>query len=107
MHKRIMFRYMDHSDAIEKYIYKKIQRLDKFFKREPLPINIDMTLAAHREKHYFNVEFKVNSTHYHSVVKTEGHDMYAMIDDAVSIMIKDITRKKEKMGHGFHLNYNV
>jgi ribosomal subunit interface protein len=107
MHKRITFRSMDRSDAIEKYIYKNIAKLDKFLKREPLPINIEMVLEAHREKQYFNVEFKLNSTHYHIVVKTEGHDMYAMIDEAIYIMIKDITRKKEKMGHELHFSYGV
>lgn len=107
MHKRIMFRSMDRSDAIEKYMYKNLQKLDKFFKREPLPINIEMILQAHGEQHYFNVELKVNSTNYHLVVKTEGNDMYAMIDEAVHIMIKDITRKKEKMGHGLHFSYSL
>jgi len=107
MRKRITFRSMDRSDAIEKHIYNKISKLDKFFKRESSPINIEMILEAHREKQYFNVEFKVNSPHYHIVVKTEGHDMYAMIDEAVLIMIKDITRKKEKMGHELHFSYSV
>ena len=105
MHKRIMFRFMDHSDAIEKYIQKKIEKVDKFFKREPLPIKIDMVLEAHREKDFFKVEFRVNSYHYHITAQTEGHDMYAMIDEAVHKMIKDITRRKDKLGHELHLSY--
>lgn len=107
VNKRITFRSMDRSDSIEKYIHDKIQKIDKFFKREPLPINIEMILEAHREKHYCNVEFKVNSTNYHLVVKTEGRDMYTMIDEAVAIMIKDITRQKGKMGHGLHVSYGA
>ena len=107
MHKRITFRSMDRSNAIEKYIYDKIQKLDKFFKREPLAAKIEMIVQNHHEKDYFNVELKVNSSNYHIVVRTEGHDMHAMIDEAVCIMIKDITRKKEKMGYGLHFSYGV
>ena len=98
---------MGHSDAIEKYIYKKIEKLDKFFKREPLPIYIDIVLEPHREKNFFKVDFRINSTHYHIAVQTEGIDMYAMIDDAVHKVIKDMTRKKEKMGYELYLNYSV
>lgn len=105
MHKRIMFRFMDHSDAIEKYSHKRIEKIDKFFKREPGPIYIDMVLEAHREKDFFRVEFRVNSVHYHSVIQTEGFDMYAMIDEAVCKMVKDIIRKKDKLGHELHLSY--
>ncbi len=107
MHKRITFRSMDHSDAIEKYIHKKVEKIDKFFKREPLPLHIDIILEAHRERHYFKVEFKVNSYNYHIVVNTEGMDMYHMIDEAVTKMIKEITRRKEKLGHSLHVSYGM
>ena len=107
MHKRIMFRSMDRSDAIEKYIYKNIQKLDKFFKREPLPVNIDIMLEPHREKDFFKVAFKINSIRYHIAVQVQGLDMYAVIDEAVHRIIKEITRKKEKMGHDLHLIYGV
>lgn len=105
MHKRITFRYMGRSDAIEKYVYKKIEKIDKFLKREPLPIFIDIVLESHREDDFFKVEFKIHSFHYHINVLTQGADMYAMIDEAVHKMAKDIIRKKEKMGHEFHLSY--
>lgn len=105
MHKRITFRSMAHSHAIENYIHNKIIKIEKFFKREPQPIYIDIILEPHREKHFFKVEFKVNSYHYHVVVKTEGMDMYMMIDDAITRIIKEITRKKERLGHELHLSY--
>ena len=98
---------MAHSDAIEKYIHTKIQKLDKFFKREPQPIYIDIVLEAHREKHFFDVELKINSTHYHIFIQTEGCDMYAMIDEAVHRAVKDIAKKKEKMGYDLHFSYSI
>ncbi len=98
---------MAHSDAIESYIYSKIEKLKKFFKREPNPIYIDIVLEPHREKNFFKVEFKLHSFHYHIVIKTEGFDMYTIIDEAVYKMIKEIIRKKDKMGHEFRLVYTV
>lgn len=105
MHKRITFRSMSHSVAIEQYIQKKFEKIEKFFKREPQPIYIDIILEPHREKHFFKVELKISSVHYHFVVHTEGNDMYLMIDEAMHKMTKDIVRKKEKMGHELHVSY--
>ena len=105
MHKKILFRCMDHSDAIEKYIYKKIEKIDKFFKREPSPIYIDMILQSHKRKELVQVEFRVHSAHYNIIIRTEGYDIYAMIDEAVHRMIKDMTRRKDKMGHPLYLSY--
>lgn len=107
MHKRINFRSMARSEAVEKYINTKITKFEKFFKREPQPIYIDVILEPHREKHFFKVELKVNSVHYHFIAQTEGMDMYAMIDEATNKIIKDITRRKERLGHELHLSYIV
>jgi ribosomal subunit interface protein len=105
MHKRIIFRSMGHSDAIEKYIYKKIEKFDKFFKREPLPIYVDIVLEPHREKNFFKVDVRINSLHYHIAIQTEGSDMYSMIDEAVCKVSKDIVKRKEKFGHELRLSY--
>ena len=110
MHKKITFRSFDHSDAIEQYVLAKSEKLDKFFKREPLPIAIEIILESHREKHYVNVEIIVKSKNYNCIAHAQGSDMYAMIDQAVHIMIGEISRKKEKMGHDItshHLNLSL
>lgn len=105
MHKRITFRSMDHSNAIENYINKKIEKIKKFFKREPQPIYIDIILELNREKHAFKIECKLHSVHYHLITHGQGPDIYLMIDNAISKMIKDISRKKERFGHELHLSY--
>lgn len=102
MQKNITFRSMDHSDAIEKHAQDKLAKLDKFFKREPSPIIIDLVLEAHRESHYFIAELRVKSTHYDLIARTEGNDMYSMIDEAVHKMVKEISRKKERLVHDAH-----
>ncbi len=105
MHKRIMFRCMAHSDAIEQYISKKIEKLDKFFKRALLPISIYIVLDPHLQKHFYKVVCKINSGHYHKVIQNQGMDMYMMIDETIRKIIQDLSRKKEKHGPSMHLSY--
>lgn len=99
MNKKITFRSMDYSQAIEEHVLNKAEKFDKFFKREPLPVDIEIVLEAHREKHYFKVEIIVHSKNYHLVAHSEGDDMYVMIDEAVHKMVREIAHKKEMMGH--------
>lgn len=99
MHKRIMFRCMAHSDAIEKYISNKLSKLDKFFKRNSSQASIDIVLESHCHKHWYKVACTINSQQYHKTIHRQGMDMYMMIDQAIHKIIKDITRKKEQVGH--------
>jgi len=107
MQKKITFRSMAHSDAIEQYVTNKIQKISKFFKRDSSNVDMQVVLDAHREKHYFQVEFKIDSCNYHMFVKSQGSDMYAMIDEVISKISKDIARKKEKRAHGYHHAYGA
>ena len=105
MNIKITFRSMDHSDAIERYVREKIEKLYKFFKRENSDsIFISFTLEGHRTHHYFIAELKVKSAQYDLIAKKEGPEMYVMIDNVVNIMDKEISREKEKhvssMKHG-------
>ena len=97
MHRKITFRSMDHSDAIEEDIHKKLDKLDKFFKHEQEPITMEVVVEAHRTKHYFIVEFKIQSKHYNMIARSEGADMYAMIDQAGHKIERDIAREKERL----------
>jgi ribosomal subunit interface protein len=99
MHKKITFRSMDHSDAIEQHVLDKAEKLDKFFKREPLPIDIEIVLEAHHDKHFYKAAVIVKSKNYNLVAHAEGSDMYAMIDEAMHTMVREIAHKKEVMGH--------
>lgn len=97
MQTKITFRSMDHSDAVERYARKKIEKIHKFFKKEnPDSVFLSMTLEAHREHHYFIAEFKVKSPQYDLIAKKEGGEMYPMIDLVVSTMEKEIRHAKEK-----------
>ena len=99
MHKKITLRSIDRSDALEQHILKKAEKLDKFFKREPLPVDIEIILESRRQRHHFQAEIVVKSKNYHLVAKSEGSEMYAMIDDAIHKIVREIAHKKEEMGH--------
>lgn len=107
MRKRITFRSMGHSDSIEKYIYKKIEIIDKFFKRQPLPIYIDTMIEGHKERDYFTADVKLNSSQYHITIHTQGVDVYSIIDEAIYRLIKNITRKKERSHSLARLSYSL
>ena len=105
MHKRIMFRCMAHSKAIEDYISNKVTKLYKFFKRQSSPISIDIILEPHRGKKIYKVACVIHSSLYHINMQSQGMDMYMVIDEIMKKIIKDIVRKKEKNGRDFHLSY--
>jgi len=106
MNKTIIFRSMGHSDTIANYIHTQFERISKFFKREPLPINLAISLQAHHEKFVYTIQCKVNSLHYHIKVNLQGNDIYAIIDEAVHKINKEIVRKKEKFMNISHHKYN-
>jgi len=48
-------------------------------------------------KNYFIVEFRIQSRLYNFIARTEGDDMYAMIDKAEHKMMQEISREKERL----------
>jgi len=99
MNRKITFRSMDHSDIIENYINKKLDKFDKFFKDEQGPVSFEVVLEAHRIKNYFIVEVRLQSREYNFVAQAEGDDMYTMIDEAEHKMMQQVSRAKEKRIH--------
>jgi ribosomal subunit interface protein len=102
MYKKITFRSVDHSQALKEHIVQKAEKLDKFFKREPLPIDIEIVLDGHYEKHLYEAEVIIRSKNYHLIAHSQGSDMYSIIDEVINKMAREIAHKKEEMGHDIH-----
>lgn len=102
MQPRITFRAMDHSDALQTYAIEKLQKLNKFLHSERSPIDIDMVLEAHAQHDYYIAELKIHTPHYHLVAKKELSDMYAVIDEVVGKMDRELARAKEKLVDYIH-----
>ena len=97
MHRKITVRSMEHSDLIEQDINKKLDKIDKFFKHEQGPVNIEVIIETHPVKHYCIVEIKIESRQYNLVARAEGIVMRDVIDEVGHKIEKDIARAKEKL----------
>lgn len=96
MNIRIAFRNMEHSTAIENYVKKELEKVTKYLKHEDDLVNIDVVLDAARTHHHHQVEFRLNSKHYHLIASHEGADLYQEIDQTVKIMVQEVKKHKEK-----------
>lgn len=105
MYKKITFRSMDYSEAFEEHVLTKATKLDKFFKREPQPINIEIIFQAHTGKHYYTAEIIIKSKNYNLVAALEGQDLYRMIDQLIDKIVRNIAHRKEEMGHAVKVDH--
>lgn len=98
MHKRITFRHMEHSDVMEQYINKQLEKIEKFLKREPSPIYIDVVLEASKVREHPRVELRIKTPNFDEVsnYEFEGVDMYDAIDRVIDVMYRKIIEHKQK-----------
>jgi ribosomal subunit interface protein len=104
MNKKITFRHMDHSEQMEAYINKQLEKVEKFLSHENDPISVDLVLepskkhAHDRSKthpHNF-IELRVKSPHYNLISNYEGPDFYAVLDRVIDTMYRELHEAKRK-----------
>lgn len=87
------------TDAIEKYLQKKIDALEKF-------INVDddnliayaivgKTTAHHAKGNYFKAEIKIKTPRKDFFARVQKDDLYTAIDEAQDVLKRDIIKYKE------------
>ncbi len=98
MHKRITFRNMDHSDAMEQYINQQFAKIERFLAEEPTPITIGMVLEASKTREHPHVELRIKTPNYSCVSNYEknGVDMYDAIDRVIDTMYNQLCELKGK-----------
>jgi ribosomal subunit interface protein len=96
MNIRIAFRGMEHSNAIENYAHKELEKLTKFLHKEPEPIYFDLVLEADKHHLHHKVELRINSKHFHFITAREGKDLYQELDHVIKVMGREIKKHKEK-----------
>jgi len=92
----MLFRGMEHSDAVEKYTNKELRKLNKFLNESFEPIYFDLVLQADKHRTHHKVELRLRGTGLRLVAAREGKDLYREIDHVVKVMIKELQKKKEK-----------
>ena len=82
------------TDAINDYVEKKLDRIDKYFEEA----DAEVTLRAERNEQIAEISVIANGESYRAV--TEDKDLYASIDKDIDILegqIRKTKTKKEKM----------
>lgn len=93
----VTFRHMDHSPVIDEHVRKQLDRLEKFLEQERTPVSVEMIIEAKPVHSHHIIELRVNTPHFHEVVKDEGSDMYLVIDSVITTMNNQLRRLKERM----------
>lgn len=87
----IVGRNIEVTKALENAILDKSKKLDKYF-NENTPIQV--TLSVEKQRHIIEIMIPFNG---HSLrAEVDGKDMYALIDDAVAIIEKQVNKFKSK-----------
>ena len=94
----ITFRGMDHSEALEQYAVKYLTKFKKYFgKEDPDSIFIHVIVEGHLTHRMYSCETRIKSKHFNLVAKRESADMYALIDEVMHIMERELQTAKQKI----------
>jgi ribosomal subunit interface protein len=100
MKKKISFIHMDHSDAIEQHIHKKLEKIEHLLHKEKdsesTPFFCEITLKAQRQHPHHQAEFHLKTPWLNLHSHDEGTDMYIVIDSMIDKMATLIKKEKEK-----------
>ena len=107
MNKRVVFRGMDHSSAVEKYVRDNFVRIDRFFdEHAKTPITVDIVFESHPTHAAKKCEIRIFSPEYNVIVSEEGQDMYKLVHDVIDNAYLQLLHQKEKVTdsyiHGSH-----
>ena len=96
MSKRITFRNMDHTAAIENYANEHLSKIEKFLVNEPTPVSIDLVLEPSKTREHNRVELHVKTPHYDLISHHEGPQFYKVLDHVIDVMLQQLLEAKRK-----------
>lgn len=99
INKKINFRQMDSSPAIEAYINEHLPKIEQFLQNEEAPIDIDFTILPSKTRAHPKIELRVYAPpHYDLVaqIEKEGVDIYSAINMVIDTMMKQLHKSKER-----------
>jgi putative sigma-54 modulation protein len=85
----ITFRQMETSDAIDKYVRRKVSRLQKLLQQ---PMTVKVVLAVQKQLHV--AEVQISSGRKRSEAREASEEMYASIDKVVDKLERQISASK-------------
>ncbi|MFA6065872.1 MAG: HPF/RaiA family ribosome-associated protein [Candidatus Babeliaceae bacterium] len=98
MNKRIVFRGMEHSGALEKYVDDNFKKIETFLEEHPrTPITYDIVFESHPTHATKKCEVRITSPEFHVIVSKEGQDMYKVAHDALDSAYAQLLKEKAKV----------
>ena len=96
MNKRIVFRGVESSANMEKYIEEAFRKIDAFFEEHNrTPLTCDVILESHPTHATSKCEIRITSPEYRLVVHEEGQDMYKLVHDVVDKAYTRLLKEKK------------
>lgn len=93
----ITFRNMEHTQAIEDYVNKYINKFSKYLgKEDPGATFVHVILDGHFKHHKYDAEVRVKTPNYELIANREGKDMYPLIDEVMHIMERELQNAKQE-----------
>jgi ribosomal subunit interface protein len=96
MNKRITFRNMEHTLAIENYANEHLAKIEKFLEHEPTPVSIDLVMEPSKTREHNRVELMIKSPHYNVIAHHEGPHFYKVLDHVIDIAMQELLKEKRK-----------
>ncbi len=96
---RISFKNIDHSDNIEQFALKKLEKIEKLMETERPPFKVDMVITGYPTRAHNRVELLVDFANVHLLAHHEGKDIYEEISIVAKIMVEEIVKAKDKINH--------
>lgn len=86
------------TEAIEDYVNKKLESLDKFSKDTEMNIYVEVgkTTKHHKNGDLFKSEINLGLNGKNFFTNSEKDDLYAAIDESIEDLVRRITYKKDK-----------
>lgn len=96
MNKKITFRDVQHSSAMENYANEQLGRVEEFLTHERAPITIDLIFSPSKIHAHHRVELLIKTPHYDLVTHFEGPDFYDAMEKVIDKMYRQLLEQKDK-----------
>lgn len=97
--KRITFRHMEHSAAMEQHANQQLAKIEEFLSNEPTPIYIDLIFEPSHVHEHHKVELRVKTPHYelYSTYEKQGMNFYEVLDHVIDVMYRELHEQKKRL----------
>jgi ribosome-associated translation inhibitor RaiA len=101
MKKRIVFRNTEHSEAVEQYANKQLEKIVEFLANEPTPVYLNLVLEPSKVHAHNRVELIIKTPHFERVTEFEGPKFHDVLDKVIDTMYlelhEDDKRRKDRL----------